>query len=113
MTIVIRMLWSCCFFFQAMEHYQHEARAMSMSLDRALSQISERMRHQEPKTPADMLHLQRQLRESVINSTETVIRQGNFVSKNINYVIYFKIGPLIFTSSAYLCQFWYFPFAFA
>ena len=71
-----------------MEQFQHEARAMSMSLDSALSKISEQMRHQEPRSPADMLRHQRQLRESVINSTETVIRQGN-CAHFYNVFIYF------------------------
>ena len=60
-----------------MEQFLREARAMSMSLDGALSQVSEQMRNREPKSPADLLRFQRQLRESVINSTETVIRQGS------------------------------------
>ena len=50
---------------------------MSRSLDGTISQVSEQMRNREPKSPADLLRFQRQLRESVINSTETVIRQGN------------------------------------
>ena len=72
--------WTYFFFdlvTQAMEQFLREARAMSMSLDGALSQVSEQMRNREPKSPADLLRFQRQLRESVINSTETVIRQGN------------------------------------
>ena len=60
-----------------MEQFLREARAMSRSLDGTISQVSEQMRNREPKSPADLLRFQRQLRESVINSTETVIRQGN------------------------------------
>ncbi len=65
---------------QALEQFQREARAMSMSLDSAVSQLSERFRQtaqqQQPEFPADVLRHQRHLRESVINGTENVIRQG-------------------------------------
>ncbi len=66
----------CC--LQALEQFSREARAMSMSLDSAASQLTESLRGgaTEPRSPADVLRHERHLRQSVINGTENLLRQG-------------------------------------
>ncbi len=61
---------------QALERFQRESRAVSMHLDAAVSQMTERIRRQDSVTPVDMMRHQRNLRESTLNTAENVIRQG-------------------------------------
>ena len=59
-----------------MEKFLREARAVSLTLDTAYSQMVEKMHQNDNVSPQDLLRQHRHLQDSVVQTPEQVIREG-------------------------------------